>query len=203
MNLKKNILRTAAVLVITGTLLFSASCSDGNNPESIDGYIIANSEGGDYSFTYPDTWSVLRADGMYAIGEKESGANISVSSFGLSFDAETLSAYAESENPWEKLLDDYINENDTGYLAVLSQTYGTGFSFVSAEDCTVGGRAGKKLIYHIKIGEDDYHFASALTLLPTMGDTYLYGITYTAADEASFSAHKAVFDGVVSSFEFN
>lgn len=199
MTIKKTILSVSAVFILAGAL-FLTSCGE-SSLSAADGYLIAEPAGKDYAFSYPENWTVIRSDGMFAIQEPEKQANISSSSFSVSLEQMNPELYAESENPWGELLEDYVR-GENGYIATLSETYGDRVTLVSTEDCTVGERQGKKLYYHIKVGDDEYHFATALAILPTMGDAYLYGITYTALGEEAFSAHKAVFDSVVASFEF-
>jgi len=192
--------KTAALLVLTGSLLFTASC--GESSSAADGYVTATPDGNDYSYTYPDVWEVIRSDSMFAIQSPDKAANISSSCYAVSLEDYDLEIYASEKDPYSALLDDYVNRPDTGYIDLMKDNFGENVELISAEDCMVGERTGKKLVYHIKVGEDDYYFATVLTLLPTVGSTYLYDLTYTAQNETAFNEHLAVFDSAVASFIF-
>lgn len=192
--------KTAAVLVLTGSLIFTVSCGDSASVQ--DGYASAAPDGNDYSYTYPDVWEVIRSDSMYAIQSPDKAANISSSCYAVSLEEYDIESYANAEDPYSALLDDYINRADIGYIALMKDNFGENIELISTEDTKIGERTGKKLVYHIKIGEDDYYFATVLAFLPTVGSTYLYDLTYTALDQTAFDEHIAVFDSAVATFEF-
>lgn len=198
---KNHVIRAAAAVFITGSILFASSCADASAPS--DGYAQASPDGKDYTYSYPENWEVIRSDSMFAVQSPDKKANISSSCYAISSDGFNTELYAGAEDPWAAFTDDYVNNGETGYIALLKDNFGENVEMISAEDCSLGERSGKKLVYHIKIGEDDYYFATVLAFLPTVGDVYLYDVTYTAADKTAFDEHIAVFDGAVSSFSFN
>ena len=202
---KNKTIRAAAAVFLTGSLLFTVSCS--KNQQAEDGYLLADPDGSDYSYSYPEEWNVLRSDSMFAVESPDKKANISSSSYELPLDKYDLSVYAESEDPYSDLLDDYINLEETGYIAQLRANFGDNiiFSEENIVDISVdeGKRSGKKLIYHMKVGDDEFYFETALILLPVdRNSCYLYDLTYTALGEEAYETHKAVFEKAVESFTF-
>lgn len=202
----KNITVRAAAVFITGSLLFATSCSGAKTPD--DGYLLAEPDGGDYSYSYPEEWKVIRSDSMVAVEAPDGKANISSMQYELPLESFELSVYSESESPWSDLLDDYVNRENGGYISLLRENFGQNVDFpeefISDFEVNEQKYPGKRLIYHIKVGEDDYYFETALIIMPSTDPTfcYLYDLTYTALGEDIYNEHKPVFDKVVSSFEF-
>ena len=149
---KNKALKTALLLVLTSSLLFASSCS--NN--TADGnYILAQPDGGDYSYHYPVGWEELRSDSMYAIESPDGLANISSCWYPVSLaDIDLYATYGASENPEGDLLADYItkglDDNTNGYMGGLYETFGDDIVFEGElTDVKVEGgtRAAKKLVY--------------------------------------------------------
>lgn len=190
MSHKKKTVGYALTLILSGALLFT-SCSGDQNAANPDGKVTAEPDGKEYTFQYPDSWQVLRSDSMIAIASPEGGkANITVAGYTLPDTYTTLS--------------DYVHNKTTGYIHYLKENFGDRIevSEETSPEYTVADHDSVCLIYHIKIGEDDYHFATVLTVLPTVGSPYLYEITYTAADEAVYDEHIGVFRDALQSFTF-
>ena len=72
---KNKTIRAAAAVFLTGSLLFSVSCS--KNQQAEDGYLLADPDGSDYSYSYPEEWNILRSDSMFAVESPDKKANIS------------------------------------------------------------------------------------------------------------------------------
>lgn len=186
---KRKAAGAALAVVLSGALLFTA-CS-GNTDTTDTGKITAEPDGKEYSFQYPDSWQVLRSDSMYAIAAPENTqANITVAGYALPDTFTSLSEYVE--NP------------ETGYIRSLQETFGDKVQpeIQSGSDYDIAGHDSVCLTYHMKVGEEEYHFATVLTTLPTMGSTYLYAITYTALGEEVYNEHIGVFRDVIQSFTF-
>lgn len=189
MSYKNKVKSCALAFLLSGTLLFTA-CSD-DTQTSIDGKKIAESDDKAFTFQYPDTWQVLRSDSMYAIAASDNSANITVAGYALTDDFTSL--------------DEYVSDDENGYIHYLRENFGDRIEVTEevGEEYTIADRESKCLTYHIKIGEDTYHFVTVLTTLPTIGSTYLYQINYTALDEDAFSEHLGAFRDVIGSFVFN
>lgn len=189
MSYKNKVRSCALAFLLSGALLFTA-CS--NDPQgSIDGKMIAESDDKAFTFQYPDTWQVLRSDSMYAIATTDNTANITVAGYAMSDDFTTL--------------DEYVTNEQTGYIHYLRENFGDRIEISEevGEEYTVANRESKCFSYHIKIGEETYHFMTVLTTLPTIGSTYLYQINYTALGEEAFSEHLGAFRDVIDTFAFN
>ena len=189
MSHKKKAVGYALTLLLSGALLFTSCSGDTVSPD--DGKAIAEPDGKEYTFQYPDSWQVLRSDSMVAIASPDGGkANITVAGYTLPDTFTTLS--------------DYVHDETTGYIHYLKENFGDRIevSEVTSPEYTVADHDSVCLIYPIKIGEDEYHFATVLTVLPTMGSSYLYEITYTAADQAVYDEHIGVFRDALQSFTF-
>jgi hypothetical protein len=205
---KNKALKAALLLVLTSSLLFASSCS--NN--TADGnYILAQPDGGDYSYHYPVGWKELRSDSMYAIASPDGLANISSCWYPVSLAGIDLYAtYGASENPEGDLLSDYItkglDDNTNGYMGGLYENFGDDIVFEGElTDVKVEGgtRAAKKLVYHMKVGDDEYFHETVFVLLPDDSTRcFVYVLHYTAANETAKEQHRAVFDTVVNTFKF-
>ncbi len=190
MTINKNKIKAALAMLLASSAVLCSCASSGN--DGVAGYITAEPDGKDYTFSFPDNWTELRADSMYAIESPDKQANISSASFGIENNVASIG--------------EYVNGNDAfvGYLELLSNSFGDMLEITEAIPCTLGEREAMKVGYHVKIGEDEYYFSTVLALLPTSFDTlYLYDLTYTAYGKDSFDEHIAVFDGIVSTFTFN
>lgn len=201
--------KIAAAVLLTGSLFFTVSCGASKAPD--EGYLLAEPDGGDYSYSYPEDWTVLRSDGMFAVGASDGLANISSAGYTLSLKDCDLSRY-QGDDAYAQLLDDYLNgENGfEGYIAQLKANFGDNIVFDGENAVTIAedgaGCAAKKITYHMKVGEaeDAYYFETALILLPyDRSRCSLYVLTFTALGEDAYNAHKAVFDKAVSSFAFS
>lgn len=193
-------IKSISALIIAGTLLFATSCAD---RAVSDGYMLAEPDGKDYTYSYPDTWSVIRSDSMFAIQSEDKNANISSSCYAVELLAEGETVPETAGDPYAYALERYVNRDVTGYVSMLRDNFGEKVEMISAEAVSVDGKAGYKLLYTLKIGDDEYHFATVLAVLPTIGSTYLYDITYTTLGKENFDVHMPVFEGVVASFDFN
>lgn len=192
-------IKALSALLLAGTMLFATSCAENVAP---DGYLIAEPDGKDYTYSYPDSWSVIRSDSMFAIQSSDRNANISSSCYAVELLAEGETVPEGTENPYAYALEKYVNRDVTGYVSMLKDNFGEKVEIISAEATSVDQKAGYKLLYKLKIGEDEYHFATVLAVLPTIGSTYLYDITYTTLGKENFDVHMPVFEGVVASFDF-
>lgn len=197
---KRITIKAISAILLAGTLLFATSCAE---TASNDGYFTAEPDGKDYSYLYPDSWSVIRSDSMFAIQSGDKAANISSSCYATELLAEGEIVPEGTENPYAYALEKYVNRETSGYVSMLKDNFGEKVEIISAEATSVDEKAGYKLLYTLKIGDDEYHFATVLAVLPTVGSTYLYDITYTALGEEDFNEHMPVFEGVVASFDFN
>lgn len=205
---KNKALKAAALILLTSSVLFAASCSK----ETIDGnYILAEPDGKDYSYQYPVGWKELRADSMIAIESPDGLANISSSWYPVSLsDIDLFALYGESEDPEGAFLYDYITEgfgeDGIGYMEGLRENFGDDIVFDDEiYDIKVEGgeRKAKKLVYHMKVGEEDYYHETVFVLLPDdSSQCFIYIIHYTAADETTKEQHRAAFDTVVNTFKF-
>ena len=209
MNIRKNkAIKAAALLLLASSVLFAASCSknktDGN-------YIKAEPDGGDYSFEYPVEWKELRSDSMIAIASSDGLANISSSWYPISLAHLDLTAlYGESEDPEGDLLKDYITEglgeDGTGYMEGLREKFGDDIVFdeeIYDEEVEGGVRKAKRLVYHMRVGEDEYYHETVFVLLPDDSNQgFIYVIHYTAASDEVKEQHRAVFEGVIDTFKF-
>lgn len=188
---KKKAVGCALALALSGALLFTACSSAGTVPT--EGKATAEPDGKEYTFEYPESWQVLRSDSMVAVASPDDGgkANITVAGYALSDEYTTLS--------------DYVHNEETGYIHYLKENFGDRIevSEDTSPEYTVADHDSVCLTYHIKIGEDDYHFATVLTVLPTMNAPYLYEILYTAENESAYDEHIGVFRDVLSSFTFH
>lgn len=205
---KNTVLKAVMLILLTSSVLFAASCSN-NNPDG--NYILAEPDGGDYSYHYPVGWKELRSDSMFAIESPDGLANISSSWYPLSLAKVDLYAlYGESEDPENELLSDYITkgigENSIGYMAGLRENFGENIIFEGElQDVEVEGgvRPAKKLVYHMKVGDDEYFHETVFVLLPDDQERcFVYVLHYTSADETVKEQHRAVFDTVINTFKF-
>lgn len=192
-------IKTISALLVAGTMLFVTSCAENT---ATDGYFVAEPDGKDYTYSYPDSWTVIRSDSMFAISSGDKNANISSSCYAVSLLDEGETVPEGTENPYAYALEKYVNRDAAGYVSMLKDNFGEKVEIISAEATSVDQNAGYRLLYKLKIGDDEYHFATVLAVLPTVGSTYLYDITYTALGKESFDEHMPVFEGVVASFDF-
>ena len=209
MTIRKNkAFKAAALILLTSSLLFAASCSK----ETADGnYILAEPDGKDYSYQYPVDWKELRSDSMIAVESSDGLANISSSWYPVSLsELDLMALYGESEDPEGELLSDYITkglgEDGIGYMEGLRQNFGDDIVFEDELfDVKVEGgeRKAKKLVYHMKVGEEEYYHETVFVLLPDdSSQCFVYVIHYTAATKEAKEQHRAAFDTVVNTFKF-
>lgn len=205
---KNTALKAAILILLTSSVLFAASCSN-NTAEG--NYILAEPDGKDYSYHYPVGWKELRSDSMFAIESPDGLANISSSWYPVSLaDIDLYAVYGESQDPEGDLLSDYItkglSDDSAGYIEGLRANFGENIVFEGElQDVKVEGgiRPAKKLVYHMKVGDDEYFHETVFVLLPDdQSGCFIYVLHYTAADETVKEQHRAVFDTVINTFKF-
>ena len=187
---KKKAVGYALTLVLSGTLLFT-SCANETAPTS--GKAVAEPDGKEYTFEYPESWQVLRSDSMVAVASSEADGKVTI----------TVAGYAMPDS--YTTLSDYVHNEETGYIHYLKENFGDRIEVTenTSPEYSVADHDSICLTYHIKIGEDDYHFATVLTELETMYSPYLYEILYTAENESVYDEHIGAFRDVLQSFTFH
>ncbi len=179
------------VLLIAGVLLFTG-CSSATTEE---GMLTASPDTGEYVYSYPSNWTLTRDDNMSIIEY----ADTYVDSEGRQvYDRVNISSVTYTlSDEWESI-DSYVDHEETGYIALMRDTFGENIEIAEKTDDTLGGIPAKRIVYHIRIGQDEYHFATVLAI----NTNVLYDITYTAAKD-NFEEHLPTLDNVVKSFNFN
>ena len=150
--------------VILSVSLFS--CSQ-EAPETPEGFLLAENEGADYYFYYPETWLLDRADaGMTSAFVSENDfSNVSVTAFTASMQYPSLEQYAE-EYYLKQFTDNFqnltVDRNQDGSLKK---------SVLKIDECDA-----ISFRYHAVFSGEEYSFRAWLISY----NGYVYTVLYTA-----------------------
>ena len=179
-------------LLLAGALIF---CGCAAPDEADEGFLNASPDTGEYVYTYPATWTQVRDDNMCVIEYAdtvvdEEGRKI--------YDRVNISSVTYTLSGEFEDIDDYVNRDTVGYIALMRDTFGEKVEIVEVTDDNLDIVPAKRIVYHIRVGQDEYHFVT----VPGINNNVLYDITYTAAGD-NFEEHLPTLDNVVKSFKFN
>ena len=150
--------------------LFSfVSCAK-EGPEIPTGFLLAENEGADYYFFYPESWLLDRSDaGMTSVYVSEIDfSNVSVTAFTATDDYTSLPDYAENH---------YLKQFDGNFTDLVvernqDETLKRSVLKVDEKDAIAFN-------YSARFGEDTYRFRSWLVSY----NGYIYTILYTAKED--------------------
>lgn len=184
--MKKNYRLWALLLVVA--LAFSlVSCSQ-EAPETPEGFLLAENEGADYYFYYPETWLLDRQDaGMTSAFVSENDfSNVSVTAFTASLQYPSLEQYAE-EYYLKQFTDNFqnltVDRNQDGSLKK---------SVLKIDDCDA-----ISFRYGAVFGGEEYSFRTWLISY----NGYVYTVLYTAK-APMFDTHLPLAEKIAESIRF-
>ncbi|MBR2634228.1 MAG: hypothetical protein IKD31_01445 [Clostridia bacterium] len=185
--------RTPRLLILLLAFLMSVSlisCSGGEEEgiKAPDGFLLAENEGADYYFFYPDTWLLDRHDaGMSSAFVSESDySNVSVTVFTASAEYPSLVDYAEN----------YYLKQFEGHFEGLSVKRNQDGS-LKRNVLKIDDRDAISFEYSAKFGEKTYSFCSWII----SDGGYLYTVLYTAEEE-KYLGHWDVAEKIATSVRF-
>ena len=197
--------KKTAVLLLAGSLLVATACGK----KSASDASVAQPETGEYTFAYPEGWTVTENTGLYSISApveaasgNVAGANISVMNFEMKGDEYKYENFAvEETTDWRpELIAKYTDD----YMSKLSQEFGTLEIMSEPADFDVGEMKARSVQYTIKDSFTDelFFYESAFVLVPLEDAPVCYIITYTANGEENFNTHHGALQKVLASFTF-
>lgn len=165
----RNIQRVVAVLLLLALTLTLVACGGGevSTNEIPEGFLLAENEGADYLFYYPESWTLDRHDaGMTSAFVSETDySNVSVTAFTASLEYPDLVSYAE--NYYFKQFQDNFND-----LTVEKNQDGSlKRSVMKIDDCDAIA-----VNYSATFSGESYSFR--VWLISYNG--YIYSVLYTA-----------------------
>lgn len=181
------LLSVLLAILLCASLLLSA-CNNEEEPSDVpEGCLRAENEAVDYTFCYPDTWTVDRNDGMisikYNVGKQGTIANASVSVSAFTMENSDMLANAYWDTYKADLIDLYTEEK---------------LNFVSEKVPTkLGGVAANRNRYDLTLSDMTYTFEQVICV--RYGVVYL--VTYTVP-AVSYDTAADGFEKVIETFAF-
>ncbi len=183
----KKTLRLLSLLFALSLLLCLVSCAE-EDPNVPEGFLLAENEGADYYFYYPETWLLDRSDaGMTSAFVSETDfSNVSVTAFTASIQYPTLASYAE-EYYLKQFTDNFQNlEVERNQDGSLKRTV-----------LTVDGREAISFTYKATFSGEEYSFRA--WLISDSG--YVYTVLYTAKTSA-YETHLPYAEQIAQNIRF-
>lgn len=179
--------RIGICLMVLFVLFSGVSCA--KKDESVpEGYLLAENPGADYTFFYPETWTLDRADaGMTSVYYSDTDfSNVTLTAFTASMPYSSIASYIE-EYYFTKFEDNFNN---------LSLSYNQDGS-LKLKGVKVDGLDGVSVDYKAAFSGEEYAFRSVFVYY----DGVYYTLTYTAKSDL-FESHLADVDGIVNNLRF-
>lgn len=132
-----------------------------------------------YRFFVPKSWIVNNStDATAAYASKDDSSNVSVQMY-------------MSDNE-KQTVEDYWKLCEEGYSSIFGESYRP---VSSADDVEVNGLTGKKYVFTVKTGGEDYRIMQVIVQKGVM----FYTITYTATEE-NFDKHMSEVSDMIKNF---
>lgn len=183
----KTKIRVFSLVLALAMLLSLASCAK-RDPNIPEGFLLAENEGADYYFYYPETWLLDRADaGMTSAYVSEVDfSNVSVTAMTASEEYQGLPEYAE-EYYLKQFTDNFQNlEVERNQDGTLKR------SVLKIDDCDAIAFG-----YSAVFGGENYRFRSWLISY----NGYIYTVLYTAKAE-QYDANFDLAEKIATSIQF-
>lgn len=183
----KTKIRFISFVLVLVTLCSLVSCSQ-RDPNVPDGFLLAENEGADYYFYYPETWLLDRADaGMTSAYVSEMDfSNVSVTAMTATGDYPNLSEYAE-EYYLKQFTDNFQNlEVERNQDGTLKR------SVLKIDECDAVSFG-----YSAVFGGENYHFRAWLISY----NGYIYTVLYTAKEDR-YEENYDLAEAIATSIQF-
>lgn len=172
--------------VLLAAMLFTSCSTNTVDPSVPEGYLRAGNDAVDYTFLYPNTWTLDRDDGMigikYNVGNNLTQRYASISTQAYSLEDANMGA----NDYWDM------------YKADIQTAYGNLVSFQAEKvETELGEVVANRNRYVITMDAINYLFEQVICV--RYGNVYI--VTFTTPEE-NYSEIVSNFDDVLTSFQF-